>query len=106
MAQQAPVDKKARIEGLDVLHGLAIFGILVVNLLQMFRPIYLANSYGLGLYGDLTHAQIMALSIVCFACQIGVSVLWWRFFRMGSPEWIWRCLTYRRALPLRALPSE
>ena len=43
MTSNRPVTRRTRIEGLDVLRGLAIFGILVVNVLQMFLPMYLAN---------------------------------------------------------------
>jgi hypothetical protein len=43
MTSSGPVEKRTRIGGLDVLRGLAIFGILVVNILQMFLPMYLAN---------------------------------------------------------------
>jgi uncharacterized protein len=39
-----PVPGKERIAGLDVLRGLAIFGILVVNVEQMFLPLLLAES--------------------------------------------------------------
>jgi len=38
-----PVELKSRIEALDVLRGLAIFGILVVNVEQMFLPLVIAN---------------------------------------------------------------
>ena len=62
----------------------------------------IATSYGLGLYGDLTHLQLLLLSLACFVGQMGVSHLWLRFFRIGPLEWIWRCLTYWRWLPLRA----
>lgn len=43
MSSNGPVEKKTRIEGLDALRGLAIFGILVVNILQMFLPMFLAS---------------------------------------------------------------
>ncbi len=43
VATQRPTDKMTRVEGLDVLRGLAILGILVVSILQMFLAIYLAN---------------------------------------------------------------
>lgn len=61
----------------------------------------IATSYGLGLFGDLTRPQILALAVVCFAGQLVVSSLWLRHFRMGPLEWIWRCLTYWRWIPIR-----
>jgi uncharacterized protein len=66
----------------------------------------IATSYGLGLYGDLTHLQLLWLSMACFLVQMGVSVAWLRQFRMGPLEWIWRCLTYWQLLPLRGDPSS
>ncbi len=39
-----PVPRSDRVVGLDVLRGLAIFGILVVNVEQMFFPLFLAES--------------------------------------------------------------
>ena len=39
-----PVQQKDRVVGLDVLRGLAIFGILVVNVEQMFLPLFLADA--------------------------------------------------------------
>lgn len=38
------IQQRDRIESLDVLRGLAIFGILVVNVEQMFLPMFIANS--------------------------------------------------------------
>jgi uncharacterized protein len=66
----------------------------------------IATSYGLGLYGDLAHLQLLWLSMVCFLAQMGVSVAWLRRFRMGPLEWIWRSLTYWQLLPLRGDPSS
>lgn len=62
---------------------------------------FVATSYGLGLYGDLSHLQLLLLSIGCFLGQMVVSHLWMSRFRMGPLEWVWRCLTYWRWLPLR-----
>ena len=43
-AMNTPLRDKSRVVGLDVLRGLAIFGILVVNVEQMFLPLFLADS--------------------------------------------------------------
>lgn len=60
----------------------------------------LATSVGFGLFGDLTRLQLFALAILCFAGQILVSSWWASRFRSGPLEWIWRCFTYWRWLPL------
>lgn len=67
----------------------------------------LAVFYGIGLglgprYG-LT--GVVVAFVVVFAAQIAFSHWWLRRFRYGPLEWLWRCLTYRRALPLRRAPA-
>ncbi len=62
---------------------------------------FIATSYGIGLFGDLTRLQILGLSVICFGIQVVVSSLWLRVFRMGPLEWIWRCATYWEFLPIR-----
>ncbi len=61
----------------------------------------IATSYGLALFGDLSRLQILLLAVICFAGQLVVSSLWLRVFRIGPLEWVWRCLTYWRWLPVR-----
>ena len=63
-----------------------------------------ATSYGLGLFGDLTRLQLLGLAITCFAMQMLVSSWWLRRYRSGPLEWLWRCFTYWRRLPLRRSP--
>ncbi|MCP4899692.1 MAG: DUF418 domain-containing protein [bacterium] len=60
-----------------------------------------ATSYGLGLFGDLTRLQLLALSAICFSLQLVLSSLWLKAFRFGPLEWLWRCATYWRFLPIR-----
>ena len=60
----------------------------------------LATSYGLGLFGDLGRMQLLALALVSFLGQMMVSAWWLRHFRSGPLEWVWRCFTYWRFLPL------
>ncbi|MEM9555010.1 MAG: DUF418 domain-containing protein [Acidobacteriota bacterium] len=62
----------------------------------------LATSYGLGLYGSLSRLQLLGLALLCFVLQMIVSVWWLQRFRIGPLEWIWRCFTYWRLVPLRA----
>ena len=61
----------------------------------------LATSYGFGLFGDLGRMSLLALAIGCFGLQMLVSSWWMRRFRAGPLEWIWRCCTYWRLLPLK-----
>ena len=50
--------------------------------------------YGLGLWGDLTRAQLVGLVFLVYIVQMLLAILWLRRFTMGPCEWLWRWLTY------------
>ena len=58
-------------------------------------------SYGLGLYGQVGAAAGVLLSLVIWAIQLPVSMIWLRFFQFGPMEWAWRALTYGKAPAMR-----
>lgn len=87
---------------------------------RMFRPVaavgrmslttYLAQSaistllfygYGLGWYGKVSYTGMMGLTLVIFAVQMAFSAWWFRRYRFGPAEWVWRSLSYGRRQPLR-----
>lgn len=51
-------------------------------------------SYGLGWYGQAGPAAASLLALAIFALQLVLSSLWFRRFRMGPLEWLWRSITY------------
>lgn len=55
---------------------------------------------GLGIGADtgLIYAEIIAMTI--FVLEIAFSSAWLQYFRFGPLEWIWRCLTYLKAIKL------
>jgi uncharacterized protein len=55
---------------------------------------------GLGLFGQLDWPDLAVLVVGVWALQLAWSPLWLSVFSMGPLEWIWRCLTYRRLLPI------
>ena len=61
----------------------------------------LLYGYGLGLYDDLSSPALVLGGLAAFAAQIALAMLWFRAFRYGPLEWLWRCLTYGKAFPLR-----
>ncbi|HKJ15721.1 MAG TPA: DUF418 domain-containing protein [Xanthomonadales bacterium] len=65
-----------------------------------------ANGYGLGLYGRLTHLQLMVLSLGVFVLLAAVSNWWLGRFRYGPLEWLWRCGTYWRWLPFMKVATK
>lgn len=61
----------------------------------------LAGGHGLGTFGDVSLAYLMAVVIATFIGMLIWSPLWLRAFRFGPLEWLWRSLVYGRAQPLR-----
>lgn len=61
----------------------------------------LAYSYGLGLYGEVSHAAGLGLTVLIFVFQIPLSAWWLSRFRFGPMEWLWRSLSYGRMQPMK-----
>jgi uncharacterized protein len=62
----------------------------------------LLYGYGLGLYDDLSSAQMVLGGLAAFALQLVLASLWFRAFRYGPLEWIWRAATRTTfAVPMR-----
>lgn len=55
---------------------------------------------GLGWYGHIGWPEMWMVIGGVWAAQLIWSPLWLSVFQMGPLEWGWRCLTYRRAVPL------
>ncbi|MEM6280315.1 MAG: DUF418 domain-containing protein, partial [Verrucomicrobiota bacterium] len=67
--------------------------------------------HGLGLRGRVEFHEAMIIVPTIWVGQILISVWWLRRFRFGPLEWLWRRLTYGRALSRKtkappALPSQ
>ena len=59
--------------------------------------------FGLGLWDDLTNAEMVLIGLAAFAAQIAFAALWFRAFRYGPLEWLWRAATRTTlAVPFRA----
>lgn len=59
------------------------------------------SGWGLGLFGKLGRLELYALVPLFWAAMLAWPGLWLTRFRYGPLEWLWRCLTYGRAVPLR-----
>tara|TARA_B100001765_G_scaffold215488_1_gene187891 strand:- start:3537 stop:4811 length:1275 start_codon:yes stop_codon:yes gene_type:complete len=70
-------------------------------LLQSFIGVILFTSLGFRLYETLRPFETFLIAIVIFVFQIGFSKIWLQYFRWGPLEWMWRCTTYRKLLPLK-----
>ena len=60
----------------------------------------IATGYGLGLFGSLTHIQLILLSISVYFILAVFSARWMSVFKMGPLEWIWRCFTYKKLVSI------
>ena len=67
---------------------------LTTYLTQSLICTTLFYSYGFGLYGRVSYAGTLAVSVIVFSLQIVLSVWWLRRFRFGPAEWLWRSLAY------------
>lgn len=66
-----------------------------VLMLLIFQP------PGFRLFGELDRPALYAIAILVAAVMLLWSPAWLRRFRQGPLEWLWRCLTYGKLLPLR-----
>ncbi len=56
---------------------------------------------GFGLFGKFSNIQLWLIAICIWVFQIIVSVIWFKYYRMGPLEWFWRVLIYWSPQPLR-----
>lgn len=62
--------------------------------------------WGLGLFGELSRPQRLALVPVVYVVLCVTSWVWLKRFRMGPMEWVWRSLTYWKVQGMRKEPEE
>lgn len=68
---------------------------------QSLATAALAESWGLDLYARLSGPSLTLLAVGVFTVLAVLSQAWLASFRMGPLEWLWRCGTYWRWLPIR-----
>ena len=57
--------------------------------------------HGFGLYGSISRLGQFGIVLTIWAAQLIISTVWFRFFRMGPLESLWRSLTYWKPQSLR-----
>jgi uncharacterized protein len=62
--------------------------------------------YGLGLYGELSRAELWIVVIAMWAVMLAWSKPWLDRFAYGPFEWLWRSLARWEIQPLRRRPPE
>ena len=63
---------------------------------------FLAYGWGLGLALKLNGFQVLGISFLLYVAQVILSGLWLSKFKYGPFEWVWRCITYWKVLPIKA----
>ena len=59
--------------------------------------------YGLGLWDELSNAEVVLWGLAAFAAQLALAAWWFRHFRYGPLEWLWRGATRTDfSIPFRA----
>ena len=59
------------------------------------------SGWGLGLFGMLGRLELYGVVLAFWVVMLAWPGWWLTRFRHGPVEWLWRCLTYWRLLPLR-----
>ncbi len=59
------------------------------------------SGWGLGLFGQLARIELYGVMLAFWAIMLAWSGWWLARFRHGPLEWLWRCLTYGRRMPMR-----
>lgn len=63
---------------------------------------FLSYGWGLGLALKINGFQVLGICAGLFCLQVVISDAWLQKFRYGPLEWVWRCITYWRVLPIKA----
>lgn len=90
-----------------VLSRLAPYGRMALTnyLLQTVIGTFIFYGWGLGLLGELHDWQTLLLAFVVVVVQVRLSIWWLARFNYGPAEWLWRCATYFKPVPLLAAPK-
>lgn len=69
-------------------------------IMQSVCAMYIYWGVGLGLGAGVGHSVFMPIALGVYLLQVLFSNLWFRRFRFGPLEWIWRMLTYGKYFPI------
>ncbi len=70
-------------------------------LTQTLILVFLFYGFGFGLFYRVSLAQGVLITIALYLIQIVWSNLWFKKFKYGPLEWLWRGLTYKKFEPFR-----
>lgn len=75
-------------------------------LLQSVFGILFFCNLGFGFMYYFSLHEILLIGIAFYLLQILFSVFWLRNFRFGPLEWLWRCWTYKKWIPIKMKYGE
>lgn len=63
--------------------------------------LFIMHGWALGLFGKLNRPELYLVTFTMWVVMLAWSKPWLERYRYGPLEWLWRCLTYRKAFPLK-----
>lgn len=86
-----------------VLQPLANVGKMALTnyIMQSVVGVILFTSVGFGKYETMSPTLTFFVACLTFLALVLFSAIWLRYFRFGPLEWLWRCISYWKLLPLR-----
>lgn len=75
-------------------------------IMQSFIGLILFSSIGFSLYETMSPSQTLLTAVAVFCFQVIYSKIWLTYFQFGPLEWIWRCFTYKKYLPIRKAQEQ
>ncbi len=75
-------------------------------LMQSVLVAFIAQHWGLGMYGEITRVPMVGIVFGIYVGQLVFSSLWLKAFTMGPFEYLWRCGTYLKLPRLTRLPAR
>jgi uncharacterized protein len=70
-------------------------------IMQSVIGLFLFSSLGFGLYETLSPFETLLIAFAVYSVQLIYSKLWLTYYKFGPLEWMWRCFTYKKVLPIR-----
>lgn len=70
-------------------------------ILQSVICTYLFFGVGMGWIGELKPSLVLLIAVLILLLQCGLSLLWLSHFRYGPLEWLLRCVTHLKVMPMR-----
>jgi uncharacterized protein len=90
---QYPLFKKA-LHHLQSVGRMALSNYLVHSILALF----IFSGFGFAWYDSLSPFQCVLMVLTIYTFQVLLSPIWFRYFRYGWFEWLWRSFSYGRML--------